>query len=341
MIPLDPSSPKLTFLWLEITAKCNLECVHCYSESTPKQNLLGRMKTEDWLTVLNDAAALGCRHVQFIGGEPTLHPGLKDMIAFAVARRYTFIEVFTNATTIDDGLVASFIKNDVHVATSFYSDQRVVHDSITHHPGSFDRTVSNIERFLASGIPVRVGIIETPVNAGHVDSAKSFLKQLGVSEIRVDIQRHVGRGTQLLKIQNPLSELCGECSKGKLCVTSSGSIYPCVFSRFADLGDVHNGVAEVLNCDALTGFRSALEAYGAKEKARGKNAFHNALQTNSTTMEHTEICGPDIICNPDTECRPNCVPGSSKCMPTMTRCVPDTSCLPYRRNAGDQQITSF
>jgi MoaA/NifB/PqqE/SkfB family radical SAM enzyme len=294
------------------------------------------MKTEDWLTLLNDAAALGCRQVQFIGGEPTLHPGLKAMIAFAVARRYRFIEVFTNATTIDDRLIGSFIKNDVHVATSFYSDQRAVHDSITHHPGSFDRTVSNIKRFVASGIPLRVGIIETPANAGHANSAKSFLKQLGVSEIRVDIQRQVGRGAQPLKIQTPLSELCGECSNGKLCVTASGSIYPCVFSRFAGLGDANNGIANALSCDALAEFRKALEAFVAKEKVGCKKAVHNLVRDRSTTVD--EICGPDIICSPDTECSPNCIPGSSRCVPSMSPCVPATPCMPYRRTATDREI---
>src|SRR5262245_31492421 len=75
----------LTFLWLEVTAKCNLECIHCYADSGPQKNLLGKMNIEDWVTILRDSAELGCRQVQFIGGEPTLHPELPRMISFASA----------------------------------------------------------------------------------------------------------------------------------------------------------------------------------------------------------------------------------------------------------------
>ena len=60
---VDPASCSihgLSFLWLEITAKCNLECVHCYSDSGPRRQLLGDMALDDWLNILRDAASLGC-----------------------------------------------------------------------------------------------------------------------------------------------------------------------------------------------------------------------------------------------------------------------------------------
>jgi hypothetical protein len=33
------------FLWLEITAKCNLLCEHCYADSGPQADLYGNMTT--------------------------------------------------------------------------------------------------------------------------------------------------------------------------------------------------------------------------------------------------------------------------------------------------------
>jgi MoaA/NifB/PqqE/SkfB family radical SAM enzyme len=43
----EPSKTELMaglhFLWLEITQKCNLSCVHCYADSTPHQPLFGAM----------------------------------------------------------------------------------------------------------------------------------------------------------------------------------------------------------------------------------------------------------------------------------------------------------
>jgi MoaA/NifB/PqqE/SkfB family radical SAM enzyme len=67
---VDLSARPIRFLWLEITGKCQLECVHCYADSGPDGDH-GTMSTADWLHVLNQARELGIRAVQFIGGEPS------------------------------------------------------------------------------------------------------------------------------------------------------------------------------------------------------------------------------------------------------------------------------
>lgn len=59
---------------MEITGRCQLGCVHCYAGSGPS-GTHGEMTTAEWLRVIEQAAELRTRHVQFIGDEPTLHPG--------------------------------------------------------------------------------------------------------------------------------------------------------------------------------------------------------------------------------------------------------------------------
>ena len=251
-------SQGLSFLWLEITAKCNLECAHCYADSGPGQQLLGSMSTKDWLTVLHDSRSMGCRQVQFIGGEPTLHPDLSLMISFAAAQGYSLIEVYTNATRINDQLLRSLQEHRVRVAVSFYSDDSVIHDQITKVRGSFNRTVDNIRRMLSAGLKIRAGVIEMAENAGRTEDAVRFLRELGVAQIDLDFMRGIGRGAHALVAADPFAELCGECWKGKLCVTSAARTYPCVFSRFADLGSAKDGIAHILGAENLRNFRLSL-----------------------------------------------------------------------------------
>ncbi|MBC6447570.1 radical SAM protein [Actinokineospora sp. HBU206404] len=66
-----------TFLWLELTGRCQLNCTHCYADSGPSKSH-GAMTTSDWLLLIDDAAEIGVREIQFIGGEPTLHPALPN-----------------------------------------------------------------------------------------------------------------------------------------------------------------------------------------------------------------------------------------------------------------------
>jgi hypothetical protein len=110
---------------------------------------------------------------------------------------------------------------------------------------------------LAAGLPIRVGVIETERNLGHGPRAIQFLKILGVQSIRMDRERGVGRGNLVhLDCEGErYYELCGQCWKGKLCVTSSGEVFPCVFSRATRLGDVKLGLLGILHTATLTGFR--------------------------------------------------------------------------------------
>jgi MoaA/NifB/PqqE/SkfB family radical SAM enzyme len=283
----------VSFLWLEITAKCNLECSHCYADSSPRQQLHGQMTLEDWEAVIRDAAGLGCTQVQFIGGEPTLHPHLPRLIEFTSTCGYTFIEVFTNATVLSDKLLRTFKTHGVRIATSFYSDDPATHDAITGRPGSFTRTVAAIRNLSAQGLPVRAGIIEMDANKGHSDRALTLLHELGVSDVKVDFQRGVGRGAHPLHSPEPMTQLCGECSKGKLCVTSSRKIYPCVFSRFAEVGTVDQGVRNIVTSDRLLTFRASLNDYRGKRSA--------------ACSPSCSPCGPGTFidtCDP-TACRPS------------------------------------
>jgi MoaA/NifB/PqqE/SkfB family radical SAM enzyme len=66
--------PTVKFLSLELTNRCNLKCVHCYTESTPESGDDDLMSADNYESVMLQAYALGCRVVQFIGGEAQLSP---------------------------------------------------------------------------------------------------------------------------------------------------------------------------------------------------------------------------------------------------------------------------
>lgn len=296
----------LSFLWLEITAKCNLTCSHCYADSGPQRELYGNMTYEDWCRVIAEAAQIGCRRLQFIGGEPTLHPRLADLVNQASHWGFELIEVFTNATRLGKELINCFRSNCVHVATSFYSTDPSVHEGITRSKGSWERTVGGIRAALAAGLPVRVGVIETHRNAGHGPQAIEFVKRLGVKSVNIDQERGVGRGglLQLNADGERYDQLCGQCWKGKLCVTSTGDVFPCVFSRASRIGHVKSGLHEVVQGSTLRQFRLQVLALGQKRT--------------------TNSCNPDVGCSPD-----NCYPNSS-CGPD--NCNPNDSCNPHRES---------
>ena len=100
--PRLPLSTTLDFLWLELTNRCNLQCVHCYTESHPHSGDRDLLTTHDYDRLMREAYDLGCRKLQFIGGEPQLNRDFHRLLVAAKTIGFEFIEVLSNLTQLDD-----------------------------------------------------------------------------------------------------------------------------------------------------------------------------------------------------------------------------------------------
>lgn len=255
---------ELDLLWLELTGKCNLNCVHCYAESSPVLPLLQVMRLGDWITVLEEAFDLGCRKVQFIGGEPTIHPDLPELIERSSVLGYECIEVFTNGMAFSDQLRNTFRSFRVQLSFSVYSHLPEIHDAVTLGKGSFLKTMEAVRWAVRERLDVSIGIIEMAENASTISEAKRFFARAGVRDVSVDRVRGIGRGALItMRTGNGkegVDELCGLCGTGRLCVTATGEVLPCVFARKWPVGTARDGIKTILAGQGLLSFRSMVKA---------------------------------------------------------------------------------
>ena len=232
-----PSGAELDFLWIEVTRRCNLGCVHCYascSSQEPRDMIMG---FDDWRGILAQAFELGCLQVQFTGGEPTMAPYLEALLAEARARLgYQLVEVFTNGTLVTDRLISIFQHLNISLAFSIYSFQADIHDAVTRRRGSLSQTLDTIRRAIKHGIPLRAAIISMEYNFNDIEQTVSFIRDMGVTSLMVDQVRPVGRGVSLSREKSPFRVICKDCSQSKLCVRSDGRIFPCIFERTYPVG---------------------------------------------------------------------------------------------------------
>lgn len=296
----------LQFVWLEITGKCQLECLHCYAESGPEGGH-GVMTAADWVRVINECGALGVRMVQFIGGEPTLHPDLPLLVEHALESGLE-VEVFSNLVHVSARMWDTFTRPGVRLACSWYGDDAKQHLLITKR-NTHARTKANIMTALAHGIPLRAGIIGM-LDDQNVQAATAELEALGVAEIGVDHLRQVGRGVR--DRDASMAELCGGCGDGVIAVGPDGAVWPCVFTRWMPVGNVQDTtLTEVLAGEAAVDTSAALRESFA---ARGI----------------VDACSPKCLpdrCDP--ECGPACSPACSPlCVPKGGPCKPRGGCMP-------------
>src|SRR5262249_53993906 len=156
----------------------------------------------------------------------------------ARAKDFETVEVYTNGTMFYPRVKEAFVRHKVDLAFSVYAANGEIHDQVTRRAGSFERTLQSIRWALGARLSVRAGIITMSDNAGETERTQELLRAMGVTNIGTDRVRGVGRGLSPNDPEAQLDELCGACANGKLAVTASGQIFPCVFSRFWPVGHV-------------------------------------------------------------------------------------------------------
>jgi MoaA/NifB/PqqE/SkfB family radical SAM enzyme len=260
------------------------------------------MTEGDWLHVIDQLDELGVRDVQFIGGEPTLHPGLPRFIRYA--RKFAMrIEVFSNMTHITPEVWDALKLPGVRLAFSYYSDDESDHEDVTETRGSHANTRANVRRAKELGIEMRGSVINV-LEGQRGKQAEGELLQLGIRDVRTDHIRPFGRGAHGACPR--LEKLCGMCGRAKFAVLPDGRVTPCVFSRWMDLGNVHHQpLAEIYSGEPMNAARAELERVFP----------HTAPRSGPT-------------------CLPECNPSFDTCSP-QTVCAPDAACGPTGSGGGD------
>lgn len=260
--------------------------------------------------------------VQFIGGEPTLHPSLPRLVDYSLEKDME-VEVYSNLTHVSSKMWKTLSQPGVSLATSYYSSRAGEHDSITNLRGSHKKTRDNIIKALELDIPLRAGIIGV-LEDQQVEAAHKELEDLGVQYIGVDYLRQVGRG---IRDQKPaIDQLCGHCGDEKVAILANGDVQPCVFSRWGEftVGNVQEQSLEAI----LRSYRAA--------KALGKLREEFDRTITGCRPNCTPNCKPSAgdPCTP--ECTPNCLPSKGTGPPKKSAesstirmgCSPDDVCDP-------------
>ncbi len=262
-LEIQPISYELKKVWVELKESCNLRCRHCYADPSVCRSQR-ELNVNQWKTVISEAASLGAKWIQLIGGEPILYgkKNIFELITWAQKEQFTFIEIFTNGTLIDDECIDFFAKNHVNVALSIYSKRAEVHDEITQIPGSFSRTISNIKKLYKQGVSLRLGLVVMKQNCQYEEETLSWL-QMEFKDIPVssDVFRCTlsGRDQKItclnselwsrkLRIEPKFPKISRDdfvrnkfghsCFQGELCIQADGAVYPCIMDREHCLGKV-------------------------------------------------------------------------------------------------------
>jgi radical SAM protein with 4Fe4S-binding SPASM domain len=178
---------------LEVTARCNLDCRHCYINLPARDRAVRKRElTVDEIGRLGrEAAALGAVWCLITGGEPLLRKDFFDIYQ-ALLSKGLLVSLFTNATLVTDAHIRFFRKfppRDIEV--SVYGVTKETYERVTRKPGSFRAFREGLDRLLSSGITVRLKAMALRSNKHEIAAIGDFCRARTKDYYRFDPQLHL------------------------------------------------------------------------------------------------------------------------------------------------------
>lgn len=178
------------------TRRCNLRCVHCYSQSRDVK-YDGEMTTNEGYAMLEDLASMGAPVVLFSGGEPLIRGDLLQLAARARQLGLRAV-ISTNGTLIEPAVAEQLREIGLSYVGVSLDGMKATNDRFRGLDGAFDRALEGIRNCRKAG--VKVGLRFTINRRNAADVADIF--RLLVDE---DIPRacfyhlvYAGRGAKLM-----------------------------------------------------------------------------------------------------------------------------------------------
>jgi radical SAM protein with 4Fe4S-binding SPASM domain len=178
---------------LEITARCNNICSHCYinlpaADAKARQNELTLAEIND---IADQAVELGAIWCLISGGEPLLRRDFNE-IYLALKKKGLLLSLFTNACLVNQEHMALFEKyppRDIEV--SVYGVTEETYERVTRQPGSYAAFRRGLDLLLASGIKIRLKAMALRSNVHELPEIAAFCRAHSTSTFRFDPFLHL------------------------------------------------------------------------------------------------------------------------------------------------------
>ena len=198
---IDKYGRNINYLRISLTDRCNLRCIYCMPSDVEfrYEYVNDTLSTEDYKFIIKSMANSGITKLRFTGGEPTLHPGLNELIWFAKNEcNINDIAITTNGLNL--ARIASTLKanglNKVNI--SLDSLKVYKYKSIT-RGGDLTQVLDGINVCLKEGIKVKINCVA--IKGFNDDEISDFIELIRYNPIDVRFIElmPIGEGQKIYK----------------------------------------------------------------------------------------------------------------------------------------------
>src|SRR6267143_1648469 len=165
---------------MEITYRCNLHCVHCYTDPYnsrqyfPRELSLGEIKR-----IFDEMADLGILWLNLTGGEIFMRTDFFDIYEYAYRKGF-LLQLYTNGTVFTQAIIDRLTQSPpFSIDISCHSVNEEAFDRFTQVPGSFRNFMKGMELLRHSGLPFCFKTKAMNWNKEEIPEIRRFIESFG------------------------------------------------------------------------------------------------------------------------------------------------------------------
>ncbi len=192
---LQFSSDKKPVVVWNVGRRCNLSCVHCYSQSL-NEACDGELTTAHAESFIDGLGEFKAPVLLFSGGEPLMRPDLFRLIRHAKNRGLRAV-LSTNGTLISEGVAARLAESGLSYVGISLDGMRDVNDRFRGVTGAFDLALRGIRHCIKAGVKVGLRFTINKTNVGEIPGIFRLLEEENIPRVCFYHLVYSGRGSAL------------------------------------------------------------------------------------------------------------------------------------------------
>ena len=184
------AGPDKVIGWIELTARCNLRCPYCYTDSNLSTNM--QLSLEEVKQLLRDFRDIRAAKIMFSGGEPCLHPDLERILTFGGQQGLSMVLV-TNGTALTKPLASLLRELGVEVQISIDAVEPERYRKSRGAP-TLPLVLSNLAMLQDLGVQPTLSVTLTALVEDHLANVTEFALQRGIEFVHFGTMVPAGRG---------------------------------------------------------------------------------------------------------------------------------------------------
>lgn len=176
----------LLYLFLEITRRCNLNCIHCGSDCSASVHT-PELTAESWISIVRYVRDSFGKNVTFVitGGEPLVHPELETIAAGIKALDMKWGMV-TNGFALTEDRWKALLDRGLSSVTISLDGLKYSHDKLRNREGAYEKAVNAMDRIGRSDIRFKDAVTCVyPDNIHELDRIAELLLDKGMTSWRL------------------------------------------------------------------------------------------------------------------------------------------------------------